>query len=288
MTFAGMRVLSLESRRASEIAELVRRHGGEPISVPSMREVPLDENPAALQFAERLLAGEIDVAIFLTGVGTRILAEMLAERLGKERLSAALASIVTVVRGPKPRAVLADLGVPPTVAAPEPNTWRELEQSLERATPLDRRTVAIQEYGAPNVDLVKRLEGRGARVLRVPVYRWALPHDLGPLRRAIEAIGDGAVDVALFTSGTQVDHLFSVAGEVQRATLARGLRAAVVASIGPICNEALLRHGITADIVPDHPKMGHLVRAAAAGAASIVERKRQMDSRTAERDDEAS
>jgi uroporphyrinogen-III synthase len=214
---------------------------------------------------------------------------MLAERLGKERLSAALARIVTVVRGPKPRAVLADLGVPPTVAAPEPNTWRELEQSLERATPLDRRTVAIQEYGAPNVDLVKRLEGRGARVLRVPVYRWALPHDLGPLRRAIEAIRDGAVDVALFTSGTQVDHLFSVAGEGHRAALARGLRAAVVASIGPICNGALLRHGITADIVPDHPKMGHLVRAAAAGAASIVERKRQsrMDSRTAERDDEA-
>jgi uroporphyrinogen-III synthase len=276
MTFAGLRVLSLESRRASEMAELVRRHGGEPISAPSMREVPLGDNPAALEFAEQLLAGEIDVAIFLTGVGTRFLAEMLAERLPKEHLGAALARIVTVVRGPKPRAALADLGVQPTVVTPEPNTWRELEQSLERATPLDGRTIAIQEYGAPNVDLAKALERRGARVLRVPVYRWALPHDLGPLHRAIEAIREGGVDVAMFTSGMQVEHLFSVAGEDREAALASGLRAAVVASIGPICNEALLRHGIAADVIPAHPKMGHLVRAAAEAAASILARKREI------------
>jgi uroporphyrinogen-III synthase len=276
MTFAGLRVLSLESRRASEMAELVRRHGGEPISAPSMREVPLGDNPAALEFAERLLAGEIDVAIFLTGVGTRFLAEMLAERLPKERLGAALARIVTVVRGPKPRAALADLGVQPSVVTPEPNTWRELEQSLERATPLDGRTIAIQEYGAPNVDLAKALERRGARVLRVPVYRWALPHDLGPLHRAIEAIREGGVDVAMFTSGMQVEHLFSVAGEDREAELASGLRAVVVASIGPICNEALLRHGIAADVIPAHPKMGHLVRAAAEAAASILARKREI------------
>jgi uroporphyrinogen-III synthase len=276
MSFAGLRVLSLESRRASEMAELVRRHGGEPISAPSMREVPLGDNPAALEFAERLLAGEIDVAIFLTGVGTRFLVEMLAERLPKERLGAALARIVTVVRGPKPRAALASLGVQPTVVTPEPNTWRELEQALERAMPLDGRTIAIQEYGAPNVDLANALERRGARVLRVPVYRWALPHDLEPLHRAIEAIRDGGVDVAVFTSGMQVEHLFSVAGEHREAALASNLRAAVVASIGPICNEALLRHGIAADVTPEHPKMGHLVRAAAEAAASILERKREI------------
>jgi uroporphyrinogen-III synthase len=276
MAFGGLRVLSLESRRAEEIAELVRRHGGEPISAPSMREVPLAENPAAAEFAARLLAGEIDVAIFLTGVGARFLADTLADRLPKEKLGAALARIVTVARGPKPRAALGELGIHPTVTAPEPGTWRELAKALERATPLDGRTIAIQEYGAPNVDLVKTLQRCGARVFRVPVYRWALPHDLGPLERAIAAATNGDVDVALFTSGMQVEHLFSVAGAAREAALAGALRACVVASIGPICSEALFRHGISPDVMPEHPKMGHLVRAAAEAASRILERKREI------------
>src|SRR5690606_707660 len=71
MSFAGKRVLSLESRRAVETAELIRRNGGEPFVAPSMREVPLERNEAAFQFAERLLSGEFDMMIFLTGVGTR-------------------------------------------------------------------------------------------------------------------------------------------------------------------------------------------------------------------------
>ena len=275
MSLDGLRVLSLESRRATEMAELIRRHGGEPLSAPSMREVPLGENPAAAEFARRLVAGEIDVAIFMTGVGTRFLADTLVAELPKAALGAALARIVTVARGPKPRAALVELGVQATVSVPEPNTWRELEEAVERSIPLDGRTIAIQEYGAPNVDLVKALERRGARVVRVPVYRWALPHDLEPLRRAITAITAGDVNVSLFTSGMQAEHLFAVAGTESAAGVASGLRAGVVASIGPICNEALLRHGLTPDVVPEHPKMGHLVRAAADASPAILVRKRK-------------
>src|SRR3989475_10978942 len=36
----GLRVVSFESRRAAEMAELIRNYGGEPIQAPSMREVP--------------------------------------------------------------------------------------------------------------------------------------------------------------------------------------------------------------------------------------------------------
>jgi uroporphyrinogen-III synthase len=42
--FAGLRVLSLESRRASEMAKLIANHGGEPVVAPSMREVPRESN----------------------------------------------------------------------------------------------------------------------------------------------------------------------------------------------------------------------------------------------------
>ena len=76
MPFAGLRVLSFESRRATEIAELIRRQGGDPFVAPSMREAPIENNPEAFAFAERLFRGEFDMMILLTGVGTRALTWM--------------------------------------------------------------------------------------------------------------------------------------------------------------------------------------------------------------------
>ena len=54
----GLKVISFESRRAVEIAELIRRYGGDPFVAPSMREVPLEENRAALELIPELEAGE--------------------------------------------------------------------------------------------------------------------------------------------------------------------------------------------------------------------------------------
>jgi len=42
----GLRVVSFESRRSAEMAELIRNYGGEPIQAPSMREVPLSDQHA--------------------------------------------------------------------------------------------------------------------------------------------------------------------------------------------------------------------------------------------------
>src|ERR1700693_5154414 len=80
MPFDGLRVLSFESRRATEIAELIRRQGGAPFVAPSMREAPIENNPEAFAFAERLFRGEFDMMILLTGVGTRALDKVLASR----------------------------------------------------------------------------------------------------------------------------------------------------------------------------------------------------------------
>ena len=51
-SFQGLRVLSLESRRATEVAKLIRTYGGEPLTAPAMREIPLDSNQAILDFAD--------------------------------------------------------------------------------------------------------------------------------------------------------------------------------------------------------------------------------------------
>src|SRR5580765_2174356 len=65
-SFHGLRVLSLESRRAREVEKLIRTYGGEPVVVPSMREVELESNQETLAFASRVINGEFDLVIFLT------------------------------------------------------------------------------------------------------------------------------------------------------------------------------------------------------------------------------
>jgi uroporphyrinogen-III synthase len=273
----GLRVVSFESRRSAEMAELIRNYGGEAIQAPSMREVPLADQHEALAFGEALLAGGHDVLILLTGVGTRRLIAALSARWSRDEVLSALGRLALVCRGPKPVAALKEAGLTSALTVPEPNTWRDVLLALDRALPLRGRRVAVQEYGARNDELLAGLRERAARVTTVAVYGWALPEDLGPLRSAIGRIAAGEVDVALFTSATQVDHLFRVADTMEQgdALLDALRRRAVVASIGPITTEALEERGVDADLFPEHAKMGHLVADVARRSAELLERKRR-------------
>jgi uroporphyrinogen-III synthase len=278
--FNGLTVLALESRRATETAKLIAGRGGRPVVAPALREIPLASNVKALEFVSALIEGRFDMVILLTGVGTRALVGI-AEGTGqREPFLAALRRVAVVARGPKPLAVLRDLDVPASVAAPEPNTWRELLAALDDAAarfPVRGRRVAVQEYGVSNPDFLAALSERGAEVTAVPVYQWALPENLEPLRAAIAAIGRGEIDVVLFTTSVQIDHIFEVAAQMDaEAALRRGLARMVIASIGPTTSEALRRHDLTADLEPSHPKLGILVEETAAQSPSLLAPKRDL------------
>lgn len=271
----GLTVMAFESRRAPEFESLIRRHGGEPIVVPSMREVPLESNTAALDFLRRLEAGEIDDVLMLTGVGLRTLVETVAAECPPERLAQLLGSATLVARGPKPIAVLKSLGLAPDVRVPEPNTWHEVLASLDAEAPVAGKRIAVLEYGKPNDELIAGLASRGADVVRVPLYRWALPEDTRPLREAVSHLAGGSIDFVLFTSSRQVDHVMDIAGELGLADDVRAQAAhLVVASIGPVCSEAVHRHGLPVDLEPEHPKMGHLVVAVARRGRELLDAKR--------------
>ncbi len=276
--FRGIEVVTFESRRAREMATLIARQGGVPIVAPAMREVPREENSAAFAFAEKLLAGQLDAIIFMTGVGTRRLVEILETRYSGETIIPKLASLTVVARGPKPAHVLRELKVPITIMVPEPNTWREILQELDdspRGITLRGSRIAVQEYGAPNELFVEELEARGVEVLRVPVYQWALPEDLAPLRAALVRLVEGRVGVTLFTTATQVEHVLKVAALAGISDqVLKALCECVVCSVGPTCTEALVAHGIAVDLEPEHPKMGALVHEAAEHAAEILEKKK--------------
>ena len=244
---AGLRLLSLESRRADQMARLIENHGGVGLVAPSMREIPLKENSAALSFAEDLFAGKFDAVIFLTGVGTRILFGAVETKHPREKLVEALSRLPVVARGPKPVAALREFAVPIAVIVPEPNTWRDILRALDEhqpRVPLEGKRIALQEYGVSNRELIHGLEARGALVTPVPVYQWALPEDIG-FQRAIQAIVDGKIDVLLITSANQVHNLMEVASQSGLEEAVRcGLQHTLVMSIGPISTEALRAYGI--------------------------------------------
>ena len=122
---AGQTVAAFESRRAEEMARLIERCGGVPRVSPSMREVPLPASRETIDFANRLITGQYDLLIFLTGVGVRHLVTQVERQVDRQRFLTAIADVTTVARGPKPVAALKELGITPTYRVPEPNTWRE-------------------------------------------------------------------------------------------------------------------------------------------------------------------
>jgi uroporphyrinogen-III synthase len=274
MPLTGMRVLALETRRGNEIAELIKRQGGIPFIAPSMREVPVEQNEDAFRFGERLFAGSFDMVVFLTGVGTRYLAKVLATRYPPDRFPEALRDVTVVARGPKPVAALREMGVPVTVTVPETNTWRELLKAIEGRP---EKRIAVQEYGVSNTELLETLRSRGSEVTAVRVYEWDLPEDPAPLREAARLLADREFNVCLFTTSAQVHHLMRVAAELHiEDEVRRGLQHSFVASIGPTTTETLAEFGLTPDLEPSHPKMGFLVNEASRAVPEWIQR--QVDS----------
>lgn len=273
--FSGLTVAAFESRMGQEMEALIERNGGVAVVAPSMREVPLSENKKALHFFESLQQGQIDVVIFMTGVGTRALFEVLNAHFAPSRIQAAFKHLVIVARGPKSVKALSERNMRPSVTVPEPNTWREVLESLESFKPLKGLRVAVQEYGVTNDELTQGLLARGAQeVTNVPVYRWALPENTIPLQNLIDKVIAGEVQVALFTSGQQIRNVFEVAQKMGKAgELKEALRRVVIGSVGSVCSEALVEMGLKPDLEPEHPKMGFLVKETAERCFELCQKK---------------
>lgn len=273
MSFAGLRVLSLESRRAKEIEAQIRRLDGDAFVAPSVEERALEDHSDVLRFLEQMEAGEFDLVVCMTGAGIAFLRDVVSVHASVVRLAKALRRVTIVCRGPKPVPVLRAMEVPVHVIVPEPNTWKEIVDAVASRS---ERRIAVQEYGRPNLEMMRALEDLGAHVTPVAIYRWQLPEDLAPLEEAARRLADRVFDVVLFTSSIQLDHLLEVARAMGiEGKVTDTLREYVaIASVGPVMTASLESHGLPVDIIPNHPKMGSLVKAAAECAAGVLSRKR--------------
>ncbi len=277
-SFNGLSVAAFESRNAEEITRMIERFGGRPFVSPSMREVALEENTPAIDFAHRLITAEVDTVIFLTGVGFRHLLAAVERHVERDRYLDALSDITTIARGPKAVAAMKKAGLAPTIQVPEPNTWRDILTTIDAQMSIANQTIAVQEYGKSNPSLVAGLEARGARVMSVPVYRWDLPDDSGPLDANVRRLADGDIDVVMFTSANQVTNVLGMAERLGIVdTVREALRETVVASVGPTTSEMLRDQQLPVDLEPEHPKMGQLVAAAADRSEQLLKRKKRVN-----------
>ena len=273
MSLAGLRVLTLESRKAKDMETLILREEGIPMVAPSVQERAHADNQVGVKFVEQLEADAYDMVILMTGVGLAFLRDIVIPEMPVERLSAALSRATIVARGPKPVGVLRQLGLQTAIMIGEPNTWREIVTVVAKR---QERRIAVQEYGRPNVEMNAALQQLGATVTPIALYKWEMPDDLEPLRAAARALAKGDCDVVLFTSSIQLDHLYEVASQLGiRDEVEHALRTNVaVASIGPVMTDALTTKRLPADVVPRHPKMWALVKAAGEQAREVLSAKR--------------
>lgn len=273
--FNGLTVASFESRMAVEIARLIERHGGKPLVAPALREIPLDDNSVALKFGVRLTTERIDLLVLLTGVGTTALFDLFKTRYSWPSIVEALKQTALVARGPKPVAALKAFGLQPTLTVPEPNTWVEVVSTLDEYRPVKGLRVAVQEYGMSNPDLLEALRQRGAEVFPVPIYRWALPEDTGPLKKVLGEINAGNIAVMLITNAAQIDHVMQLLEqEGTAAQFKEACRKMVVASIGPTASKCLRHYDLPIDFEPSHPKMGILVKETSEQTHALLRAKR--------------
>lgn len=257
----GKTVAILESRARDQMADLVRKYGGTPLSAPALAEIP-DVDPAALEASIRDWdAHPPEVFVFQTGVGTRALFAA-TDALGlTSNLLRLLERACVTVRGPKPTAALRSRSVRIDRAARDPFTTREVLAELD-AVPLAGCRVVVQRYGDANPDLDAALTARGAQVIEIATYRWALPADVEPLRRLVDALRRDEIDLVAFTSASQAINLFAVARESNaEVTLREGLDRCKVASIGPVCSAMLRKLGVEVDLEASPPKLGPFIDA---------------------------
>lgn len=258
----GKTIAITEARRATELGTLVTKFGGVPYSAPAVQEVPRRDRRPALAVLDRIVQGQVAMIVFLTGVGARAFFTMAAEHGARDGLAKALEGMTVVARGPKPVAVLREAGVRIDLVPQEPTS-----EGLLRALAtweLPGKCVAVQLYGEENPFLVDGLAARGATVLQIPLYEWALPEDRAPLIRLVHDLIAGRIDIVAFTSSPQIRHVVTVAEQLGlREKLLDALRRVPVAVIGPVCEATLDELGLRARIRADKGTMGALVHAIA-------------------------
>ncbi len=258
---AGRTIGVTADRRGEDQAVLFGRLGAEVVLGPTIATIKIPDAPLLRRRTEQIAADPPDYVIANTGMGMRTWLEAARDWGLEAGLRGALGRARLAARGPKAAGALSSAGLS--------SWWRSPTEQLSdlvdhlRAEGLDGRRVAFQLHGDDGAELVARLEAAGAEVITVPVYVWQLPADRRPALELIERTCAGEMDALTFTAGPQIRAMLQLAAAADRdgdllAALSPGR--VVVGCIGPVCAAVAAEAGLAGVVVPDHWRLGSLVK----------------------------
>jgi uroporphyrinogen-III synthase len=244
-------------RRRDELATLLESRGARVVIAPALRIVPTADDAELRAATRACLANPPDIVLVNTGIGVR---GWLAAADGwglADPLRAVLDRAYLIARGPTARAAIRSAGLRDQWS-PEGESYEEVIDHLGTRGIAGLR-IAVQLHGESQPEYTEALETAGARVVEVPVYRWAPPTDLAPLHRLVDLIVNRLVDAVTFTAAPAVGAVLRVAGPDCDA-LIEALRTQVLAAcVGPVTAAPLLRYDVPV-AVPPRARLGALVR----------------------------
>ncbi|MDZ4820512.1 MAG: uroporphyrinogen decarboxylase [Planctomycetota bacterium] len=273
-SLAGLRIATWENQRAEEITQLIRDAAGDAQNSPASCQV--NKHAEAVDFANRILTGQIDVVIFITAASVRDLIARVERHIDRQRFLDSLSDVVTICRRPAAAAALAELGIQCTRSTGTPHGWREILSLVDGGMPVANQVVGMQEYGEASTCLIAGLEARGGTVQRLQLQSCELPPDLSDVTKQLQAVIAGQRDVVLFTSAHQAQCVLLAAErmhskEALTASLARG----VVSSLNAETTELLNWRGIPVDVQGVDDQLESLLAEIANQAPALLASKRQ-------------
>ena len=254
---SGYTVGVTADHRKDEVATLLEARGARVVLAPALRIVPISDDTELRAATRACLDTPPDIVLVNTGIGMRGWLEA-AEGWGlAEPLRTVLSRAYLVARGPKARAAVRAAGLHDRWS-PDGEGYEEVVEHLT-ARGVAGLTVAMQLHGESQPEYTEALESSGARVIEVPVHRWAPPTDPAPLHRLVDLILGRLVDAVTFTSAAAVQAVLRAAGTGTDALL-DALRADVMAAcVGPVTSAPLRRHDVPV-VTPGRARVSALVR----------------------------
>jgi uroporphyrinogen-III synthase len=246
---AGLKILVPESRELDLFAAMLEAEDAAVLRCPLVQILDLEDTREAERWLDRCIAGEFDDLVLLTGEGLRRLFTISGAR--RDAFVGALGKLRTITRGPKPARALREVGLSPGLAAATPTSDGVLQALADQD--ITGRRIAVQLYPGDGAQhMVDRLRARGAHVTCVTPYRYACEAETNQVADAIRALAAGEIGVIAFTATPQIERLVKVAQETGLTDdLACGLTRTPIASIGPIVDDVLRKHGFTPTIRPE-------------------------------------
>ena len=253
----GFTVAVTTDRRHDELPDLLERCGARVVVAPALRIVPLPDDSDLRAATVTCVDRPLDLVVATTAIGLRGWLEA-AEGWGlAEPLRNALNHAYLVARGPKARAAVRTAGLQEQWT-PDGEGYEEVVDHLVTRG-IGGLTIAMQLHGESQPEYTEALEAAGARVIEVPVYRWAPPVDPAPLHRLVDLIAGRLVDAVTFTSAAAVQALLRAAGPGVDPVL-DALRGDVLAAcVGPVTAAPLRHHDVPVS-TPNRARLTALVR----------------------------